>query len=243
MEELDLKELFNMFWSKRAHIAIITAIFLVIGIIYTYFFITPDYIARTTIVLAQSSAKTTATTETETTITTNDLTLNQKLVSTYSELIKSEHIINDVITHLNLNKTSSALKNSITVSTLKDTDLIEIKVTDAIPEQAKEIAEEIADVFIDKVANGVYHIDNVQVWDKAEVPSKPYNINHKKDVLIFVLVGLVISAVYVLIANMLDTTVKSKEDIENKLGIAVLTQIPICNFDYNIKATKGGKKL
>lgn len=243
MEELDLKELFNMFWSKRVHIAIITAIFLIIGIIYTYFFVTPDYQASTTVVLAQSSAKATTATETETTITANDLTLNQKLVSTYSELIKSDHIINDVITHLNLNKTSSAVKNSITVSTLKDTDLIQIKVTDAVPEQAKEIAEEIADVFIDKVANGVYHIDNVQVWDKAEVPSTPYNINHKKDVFIFVLVGLVFSAIYVLIANMLDTTVKSKEDIENKLGIAVLTQIPVCNYDYNIKATKGGKKL
>lgn len=242
MEELDLKELFNMFWSKRIHIAIITAIFLVIGIIYTYVFVTPDYQSRTTVVLAQSSVKTATSAETETTITTNDLTLNQKLVSTYSELIKSDHILNDVISHLQLNKTTGALRSSITVSTLKDTDLIEIKVTDAIPEQAKEIAEEIADVFIDKVANGVYHIDNVQVWDEAKVPTGPYNINHTKDALIFILVGLVVSAVYVLVANMLDTTVKSKEDIENKLGIPVLTQIPICNFDYTLKSSKGGRK-
>ena len=242
MEELDLKELFNMFWSKKLHIAIITAIFLVIGIVYTYAFVTPDYQARTTVVLAQSSAKTAASAETETTITTNDLTLNQKLVSTYSELIKSDHIINDVITHLNLNKTASALKSSISVSTLKDTDLIEIRVTDAVPEQAKEIAEEIANVFIDKVANGVYHIDNVQVWDEAKVPTSPYNINHTKDVMIFILVGLVISAVYVLVANMLDTTVKSKEDIENKMGIPVLTQIPVCNFDLSVKISKGGKR-
>ena len=244
MEELDLKELFNMFWSKKWHITIITTIFLIIGIVYTYFFVTPDYQARTTIVLAQSSSAKVANApvEAETTITTNDLTLNQKLVSTYSELIKSDHICRDVINHLELQKSESALKNSITVSTLKDTDLIEIKVTDAVPEQAKEIAEEIADVFIDKVANGVYHIDNVQVWDEAKVPTGPYNINHTKDMLIFVLVGLVISSVYVLIANMLDITVKSKEDIERKVGIPVLTQIPVCNFDYSVKTSRGGKK-
>ena len=243
MEELDLKELFNMFWSKKEHIAIITIICFIIGIIYTYFFVTPDYQARTTIVLAQSSAKTANTpVESETTITTNDLTLNQKLVSTYSELIKSDHICRDVINHLELKKSETALKNSITVSTLKDTDLIEIKVTDAVPEQAKEIAEEIADVFIDKVANGVYHIDNVQVWDEAKVPTSPYNINHTKDMMIFVLMGLVISSVYVLIANMLDITVKSKEDIERKVEIPVLTQIPVCNFDYSVKPSRGGKK-
>lgn len=244
MEELDLKELFNMFWSKKIHIAIITAIFLVIGIIYTYFFVTPDYESKTTIILAQSGGKAAAAgAEGETdVITTNDLTLNQKLVSTYSELIKSKNISREVIEHLNLNKSESALQSSISVSAVKDTDLIQIKVTDANPNQAKETAEEIADVFIEKVAVGVYHINNVQVWDKAEVPNNPYNINHTKDVLIFILVGLVISAVYVLIANMLDTTVKSKEDIENKVGIPVLTQIPVCDFDYSIKTSKGGKR-
>ena len=243
MEELDLKELFNMFWSRKVIIAIITAVFMVIGIIYTYFFVTPDYQSRTTIILAQSASKSAGTaTEPEATITTNDLTLNQKLVSTYSELIKSKNIVRDVKEHLQLNKSEEAIKNSITVSTVKDTDLIEIKVRDEDPEQAKLIAEEVANVFIDKVADGVYNINNVQVWDKAELNSAPYNINHKKDIAIFILIGLVVSSVYVLIANMLDTTVKSKEDIEDKVGLSVLTTIPVCDFEFNSKSNKGGRK-
>lgn len=243
MEELDLKELFNMFWSRKVIIAIITAIFMVIGIIYTFVFVTPDYQSRTTIILAQSASKSAGTaTEPEATITTNDLTLNQKLVSTYSELIKSKNIVRDVKEHLQLNKSEEAIKNSITVSTVKDTDLIEIKVRDADPEQAKLIAEEVANVFIDKVADGVYNINNVQVWDKAELNTVPYNINHKKDIAIFILIGLVVSSVYVLIANMLDTTVKTKEDIEDKVGLSVLTTIPVCDFEFNSKSNKGGRK-
>ena len=35
MEELDLKELFNLFWSKKAAIILIILIFMVIGVIYT----------------------------------------------------------------------------------------------------------------------------------------------------------------------------------------------------------------
>ena len=37
---------------------------------------------------------------------------------------------------------------------------------------------------------------------------------------------------------MLDTTVKSKEDIEKKLGLSVLTTIPICDFDLSMKTVK-----
>lgn len=237
MEELDLKELFNIFWSRKIYIMIITAIFIVIGIIYSYIFVKPDYQSITTIILAQSS-----TTEQGETITTTDLTLNQKLVSTYSELIRSKTILDDVINQLQLDKTVGTLKSHITVSAVKDTDLIQIRVTDKDPETAKMIASEVANVFIDKVANGVYHINNVQVWDKAEVQNTPYNINHGKDVIIFAFIGIVVSSIYALVANMLDTTVKSKEDIEKRLGLSVLTTIPLCDFDYILKASKGGRR-
>ena len=239
MEELDLKELFNIFWSKRLHIVLITAIFLVIGVIYSFVFVEPIYQATTTIVLAQSSKRTTAS-ENESSITTNDLTINQKLVSTYSELIKSKNVLGDVINNLGLQKTENALKGAITVSSVKDTDLIQIAVRDEVPEVASKEASEIAEVFIDKVANGVYNINNVQVWDKAEVPTTPYNINHIKDIIIFIGIGLVVSAAYVLVANMLDTTIKTKEDVENKVGLPVLTTIPMCNFEQ--KQAKGGSR-
>lgn len=45
---------------------------------------------------------------------------------------------------------------------------------------------------------------------------------------------------YVLIANMLDTTVKNKEDVERKLGLTVLVSIPNCNFDELPKTIKKG---
>ncbi len=243
MEELDLKELFNIFWSRKIQIGIIIAIFLVIGFIYTFVFVKPDYASTTTVILAQSSSATTGTETGSDTITANDLTLNQKLVSTYSELLTSPRILSEVISNLRIDRTEASLKNSITVSAVEDTDLIQIRVTDASPETAKRIAEEVARVFIEQVANGVYKINNVQVWDEAEVPTEPYNINHGKDLVIFLFIGIVIGVVYALIANMLDTTVKSKEDIEKKLGLSVLTTIPICDFDLSMKTVnKGGRK-
>ena len=51
MEELDLKGLFNIFWSKRIYIVLIIAIFAVIGIIYSFDIVKPEYKAETTLVL------------------------------------------------------------------------------------------------------------------------------------------------------------------------------------------------
>jgi len=238
MEELDLKDLLNMFWNRRAQIRVIVAIFLVLGFLYSFIYVKPAYKATTTIILAKSSSSDEGTE----TITTSDLTLNQKLVSTYTSLIKSKTVLEEVIRNLSIDRTEESLKNNITVSAVKDTDLIQISVTDSNPETARRIAEEAANVFMARVAKGVYNINNVQVWDKAETPSGPYNINHVKDIIIFVFIGIVASVVYVLIANMLDTTIKSKEDIEKKLGLTVLTVIPMCDFEITAKNKKGGKR-
>lgn len=235
MEELDLKDLFNVFWARKVQIVLLIAIFVVIGFMYSYIFLVPDYQSTTSILLAKSN---TSQSDEGGTITATDLTLNQKLVSTYSELIKTESVLNQVINNLGIDKTTDDLKQNIKVSAKEDTEIIEIKVTDKDAEMARKIADEAAQVFISKIAKEYYNMDNVYVVDEAQKAEAPYNINHAKDLVIFGFIGFVVACAFVLIANMLDTTVKSKEDIEKKLGITVLTTIPLCNFGQ----TKGGKR-
>ena len=234
MDELDLKDLFNMFWTKKFEIILIIAIAVVIGFIYSYVLVKPEYKSTTSILLAKSN---TAQAD-DGTITSTEITLNQKLVSTYSDLIKTEKVLTQVINNLQINKTVEELQKNIQVSAKDDTEIIEISVTDADSEMARRIANEAAQVFITQIAQEYYNMDNVYVVDEARAESAPYNINHTKDLVIFVAAGFVIACIYVLIANMLDTTVKSKEDIEKKLGLTVLTSIPECDF----KKVKGGKK-
>ena len=234
MDELNLKDIFNMFWTKKFEIILIIAIAIVIGFIYSYVLLKPEYKSTTSILLAKSN---TAQAD-DGTITSSEITLNQNLVATYSDLIKTEKVLTQVINNLQINKTVEELQKNIQVSAKDDTEIIEISVTDADSEMARRIANEAAQVFITQIAQEYYNMDNVYVVDEARAESAPYNINHTKDLVIFVAAGFVIACIYVLIANMLDTTVKSKEDIEKKLGLTVLTSIPVCDF----KKAKGGKK-
>ena len=208
MEEIDLKEFVMLFWNRKVSIILITIIFMLIGIIYSVGFVTPKYTSSTTLLLATSESANSKTN----TITTSDITLNSKLVSTYSELVKSKNVTRQVISNLGINETEDELRDNITVSSVKDTELIKISVTDKNATNAYNVANEIAKVFTQKVSE-IYNINNVQVLDQAEVSTTPSNINHAKDVIIFTFVGLFVAIVFVIIANMLDTTIKSSEEV------------------------------
>ncbi len=235
MEELDLKELLMLFWNKKVKILLIVAIFMLIGIIYTIGFVTPVYTSSTTLLLATSGNSADKTN----TITTTDITLNSKLVSTYSTLIKSKTVLRQVISNLGINISEDELEKNITVSQEKDTEIIRISVTNADATTAAKVANEVAKVFSQRVSE-IYKINNVQVVDQAEVDTIPSNINHAKDIMIFACVGIVVSVMYVLIANMLDTTIKTAEEVEKEFKVPVLASIPL--YDFDPVKVKGGKK-
>lgn len=235
MEEIDLKEFVMLFWDRKVSIILITIIFMFIGIIYSVGFVTPKYTSSTTLLLATSESANSKTN----TITTSDITLNSKLVSTYSELVKSKNVTRQVISNLGIDETEDELRNSITVSSVKDTELIKISVTDKNATNAYNIANEIAKVFTQKVSE-IYNINNVQILDQAEISTTPSNINHAKDVIMFTFVGLFVAIVFVLVANMLDTTIKSSEEVEKLCNVPVIASIPLYSFE--IATNKGGKR-
>ena len=234
MEELDLKELLSLFWSKIFQIILITLITAGVGTIYTYGFVTPKYSSSTRLVLTGSES--TAGSETNS-ITTTDVTLNSKLVSTYSELIKSNKILRQVISNLNIDISEAQLKKNVAVKCVEETEVIQITVTNENPTYAAKIANEIAKLFSNMISD-IYNINNIYIVDEAEVANSPSNIHHSKDIAIFTALGLAISIMYVLIANMLDTTIKTPEDIEKGVGLPVLVTIPLID---NFSVEKGGK--
>lgn len=236
MEDLDLKELFKMFWNKKIRIIFIIALFIAIGVVYSKYFVTPMFSSSTTLILASTNSNSTISNNS---ITTTDLSINSKLVSTYSELVKSKSVLRQVIYNLNIDIDEEVLRKNVKVNAENNTEIIRITVTNENKVYATKIANEIAKVFMEKV-KGIYNIDNVQVVDKAEISDVPSNVNLQRDILIFAVIGLVISVCYVLIANMLDTTIKTVEEIEDVYHVPVLASIPV--YEEGMQKKKRGVK-
>ena len=216
MEEIDLMELFEYFKSKI--LWIIAAVILAIGVgnVVTVLTRVPMYNSNTTIVLVS---------ENSTTYNTTEQQLNKNLVSTYAEIIKSRKVLNKVIDNLGLNCSYAKLKSNITVEAVTNTEIIRVIVSDSNPQVAAEISNEIAEVFMSEVQK-IYKLNNVSVIDEAEVNKTPYNINYLKDNLIYVLVALVVSCGVIFIIYYFDTSIKTSEEIENKLGLTVVGIVP-----------------
>ena len=229
-EEIDLKNIIKAFWDRKIAILIILLVCIVIGFIYTTYFVNPLYTATATAILTSN----TETDEGASAVTQSEVTLNNSLLSTYRGIATSDSVLSAVINNLGLKTSTGALKGQITVTSATNTQIIQIAVENSDSTLAAKIANEIRKVFADRVAE-LYDMQNIKPLDDAQVPTGPSNINHIKDILIFFAAGLVLSIIYVVLANLLDNTVKNSNDIEKATGLNVIAEIPVYEFNKGRK--------
>ncbi len=219
MEEINLKELFNYFMSKLSILIITLLLVIILGNIYSLFIKTPLYQSTTKLVLVSESNNATG-------ITQGDVQLNSSLVATYTEIIKSRDIVGKVITNLKLkDETVESLTKKISVSTTTNTQTISIRVSDPDNNKAKIISDELAKVFSEEITS-IYKLDNVHIYEKASLSERPYNINIRKELIIYTAGGIILGCGIIFLMFMLDTSVKTSEDVEEKLGLTLLGIVP-----------------
>ena len=216
MEEINLKEVYSYFKSRLLWMLLAIVVIVIIGNVYTILTRVPMYQSNTTIVLVGESKKEYSQTDSQ---------LNQNLIGTYSEIITSRKVLQQVIDNLKLKMTVDELSQNITTSSVEDTEIIRITVNNEKKKMAAEIANEVADVFSDEIQD-IYNLENVAIIDKAEVAKEPYNINYVKDNVIYLMIGVVLSFGVVFVMYYFDTTIKSSEIVEEKLGLTVIGIVP-----------------
>ena len=221
-ENIEIKRILDILKSKRILIISVLIIFTILGYIYSSYCVVPKYKSSTTLLIIPNSA------DENRTITNSDLTLNSGLISTYSNIAKNSKVLKQVINNLGLNITESQLLNNIKISVIKNTHIMEITVTDSDPQKAFNITKELASVFLDEIKQ-IYNIENIGIVDEAQLPKNAYNNNYIKDIAIFFIIGMLISAFYVMMIYIFDNTVKTEEDIENYIKVKALGSIPIDN--------------
>lgn len=215
MEEINLKELYDYFKERLVLILTIVLVVVVLGSAYSIFFKTPLYQSTSKVLLGSSNG----------TYTTNDVTLNANLVKTYSEVAKSDLVVSQVINQTGVDRSTSSIASNITLAAVSESLMIQISVADKDPETAKKITDSLVEVFI-KEAKDKMKQQNFTIIDEATTPSKPYNVNLTKDVVIYLLVGVVVALATVFVIFYFDTTVKSSDDVEEKIGLPILGVVP-----------------
>lgn len=218
-EEIDLLELVLLLKNHLAAIILTTLLFAVVGFAGTVLFITPQYQASATMIVNTRQDQNAS-------VTTDQINSAQKLVSTYSIIIKSDTVLDQVITNLGLTLSYEQLSSKVSVSAVDDTQVIQISVTDPNPESARRMTEEITNVAPDVILNTV-EAGSVRLISAARVGSSPVSPSKTKNTAIAGAIGLVLSAGFLILRELLNNTIKTDADIQKKLGLNVLGVIPL----------------
>ena len=218
-ETIDLREYFGIIKKRFWIIALITVIAAVVSGIISFFMLKPVYEAKSTLIVNTEKNE-----ETQM-ITGDQFSVTQKLAVTYGEIIKSRAVLEDVIKNLKLDNEYEELANNVTVSPVKDTQIISISVQDTNKQKARDIANEIPKVF-EKEAKRITKANDIQVIDKAILPQNPIKPNKMMNMAIAAVLGAMIGLFVVFLIEYLDNKLKTPQDIEKHLGLSVLGVVP-----------------
>ena len=218
---IDLKKISFLLWHNILLILLSAAICAVIGFLYARFMITPLYSASADMLVNNTNTQDVKIT----TITSADLVASNDLVGTYSIILKSHNVLEQVIEDLNLDMTYEALSSQVTVKAVDDTQVMRITVINPSAAVAMEIVSKIValapDIIIDTVNAG-----SVKMVDTPWTTQQPVSPNQNKYAAIAGVLGLVICITFILVKETLSNTFRTQEDVRRVLGLPVLGIIP-----------------
>ena len=162
---------------------------------------------------------------------------NQKMVKTYTEIIRSRRIINKVIKSLNLHLTYKKVNKMLSVTSVNDTEIITIYVQNENKQLAKDIANKIAEVFIEEIKETM-EINNIKIIDKAIEGKEPVSPRIILNCLIGCAGGLFVGLALAFLIESMDNKIKNHEDIKKYLKIKTLGVVPHNSIDNEMKGKK-----
>ena len=227
LEVISISDIVEAVKTRWKIIALSTLATTLVAVILSFFIISPTYEASTKVFIGKEESNMEG-------YNYNDITMYQKLLTTYSELIKTRDLVNRAIANSKYDLDATEVLNSVSVSTVSDTQIIKISYKSISPEMAKDMLESLTNEFIvtaqELVPNG-----NVRILENVELPKKPVAPNKKMNIAIAFVLGAMIGFGIVFLLEYLDNTYKTKEQLERDLDIPVLGIIPMSNLEQKEK--------
>lgn len=218
-EGKSLTEIWMILKKYAGVILAFTLLSIGISALASYYFVEPVYQASTQILVNQNKAG-------EIQVNNYDNETDLRLINTYSVIIKSPVILDQVIDRLNLDLSLSELNENITVNTAEESQVANITVRDTDAENAVMIANLIAQIFQEEIKE-IMNVDNVRILSPAVAAQNPTPVEPQPllNMLLAGFFGLCCGIGFAFLMSYLDTSIKNDEDIEETLAIPVLGSI------------------
>lgn len=218
----------------------------VLGFVVAQFVVVPKYTATTEILVNQKH--------------TNDNNgqayTNQQadiqMINTYKDLITNQVVLNKVSHQLNgaevareygrsYNMPVSKLKDTISIKTQQNSQVFSVAVKTDDPNLSAATANTIAQVFKKQIKK-IMSVNNVTIVSRASAPDAPSFPNVKLFTLAGAVLGLLLSAIYLIVKELMDTTIKDDDFMTKELGLTNLGHINHFHLNYNFQPNQARRE-
>ena len=218
-DDLYLVDLMRQLKRYTPVFAVAILLFGMIGFCVSKFLITPKYESAVMMIVNTKQENTTA-------VTNDNITSAQNLVNTYSVIIKSNTVLDQVIDKLKLDMDYRSLYDMVYVNAVDDTQIMRVAVRDTDPARGEKIVSELAkiapDIIVDAAEAGSCKvISKVATGEKAVYPST------KRNTAVAIAIGLLLSIVFAVLREMTkETHIVDDLDVQKYLGLPIVAVIP-----------------
>lgn len=173
--------------------------------------------------------------DTSVNITYSEVNQAKNLISSYTQILKSNTFLEALKEETGLNYSTSTFKNIISTSAVEDTAVFYVYVVDSNPLNAQKIANAIGELAPDMIVTLV-KAGGVQVLDSAELPTSPYQqTNVPFTAILGFFFGAILAFIFFILKGLLNTTIRKKYEIEDMFTIPILGDVP----EIETEDTKG----
>lgn len=208
MEEIDLKQVLKTAYKSRKILAYILVATILLGVVYTFVVVRPEYTSSSKVIIGSNDAS-------------------------IKEFVKSERMMQKVTEELDNSKvTVKNMKESTDASFDTASKVLTISSITRDKALSNQIVHKYSDVLKTQLEE-VYGIKNYTVIQEAQEASSASNINHKKDILVAVVLGVAVASLYVIIVYFMNNAM-------NVTAIEENTEIKVVG---KLKKEKKNKKV
>ena len=235
MEEqvLNIKDIFKILRKRIRIIAAVTLIAVAAAAGLTYFVISPSYVTTSKLFIGMPTIR-----EDGSGNASWDFSYYKQLLEPYSEIIKSDNLLERAIKRGKLNMSQQALAGSLMVQS-GESQVLSLSIYTGNPEQGVKILNAVIDEFIE-TSNKLIKNSNVTVISSPKISRTPVSPNKPKNMIFGTALGLALGIALALLMEYMDNSIKDEEEAEILIGVPVIGTVP--EYDKKIKSKEARER-
>lgn len=218
---IDLMDIVKRIWLYKLPIFALAVLFAVLCTVRVAVFVEDRYVSSGMLYVTNQSDNVD---DEDTEVNLSDINTAKSMSTTYQEILKTRTFLAEVSEDIGGKYSWKQIKSMLSISAVNNTQLLQISVTAATPDDAYLIAQSLIENAPDKLYS-IFKNGQVAVVDDAMYPTTAVGKGTMSEAAKGFVIGLFLGLAAVVVIGLFDTKIHKSEDVANRYNVSILGEI------------------